>query len=114
MKTLLGVLAITGCLVAGGCVAVFEERVGPPPHAKAWGYRAQHSYYYYPAVEVYYSPERNIYFWYGAGGWEHGTLLPSTVVLSGSRVRIAVDSDTPYVHHGRVKVKYKPKRHKHD
>ena len=36
---------------------------GPPPHAPAHGYRAKHTYRYYPDASVYFDISRKIYFY---------------------------------------------------
>ncbi len=36
---------------------------GPPPHAPAHGYRAKHSYYYYPDAYVYFDIVKGVYYY---------------------------------------------------
>ncbi len=83
---------------------------GPPPHAPAYGRRAQHRYRYYPDSEVYYDDDRRVYFYLSGGSWRVSANLPGDIsVRLGTRsVEIDMDSDKPYTEHGSHKAKYPP------
>jgi hypothetical protein len=58
-----------GCRTLGGGVYIGShppdikaKKGGPPPHAKAHGYRAKHTYQYYPSASVYFDASRKVYF----------------------------------------------------
>jgi hypothetical protein len=73
------------------------KKTGPPPHAKAHGYRAKHTYRYYPAAKAYYDVERKSYFYLEGNNWRVGVSLPDDLnVRLGSYVTIGMDSDKPY------------------
>jgi hypothetical protein len=73
------------------------KNTGPPPHAKAHGYRAKHTYRYYPAANAYYDVERKSYFYLEGNNWQVGVSLPDNInVRLGSYVTIGMDSDKPY------------------
>jgi len=79
---------------------------GPPSHAPAHGYRAKHSYRYYPANEVYYDTGRRIYFYIEGGDWVADALLPYHLRVSlGDYERVELYADTPYEYHQRYKSK---------
>lgn len=72
----------------------------PPPWAPAHGWRAKHHYVYYPRAQVYYAPDRGLYFWYDGGRWQFGARLPSGVRLEiGQGVRVELDTERPYTQH---------------
>ena len=73
------------------------KKTGPPQHAKAHGYRAKHTYRYYPAANAYYDVERKSYFYLEGNNWRVGVSLPDNLnVKLGSYVTIGMDSDKPY------------------
>ena len=83
------------------------KKGGPPPHALAHGYRKKHKYTYYPEREVYYSGERNCYFWYRDGKWEFGAKLPGNISLkTSSSVSLELETDMPHKVHAEVVNKY--------
>lgn len=88
---------------------------GPPPHAPAHGYRAQHHYKYYPEKQVYFDTDRNLYFYLSNGRWISAISLPKPLRLNlGLAVSIDLDHDKPYLKHSVYKKKYPPgKKHKH-
>ncbi len=67
-----GVKCFLFCLVLGlllsaqSCTFVLSDsgygHGGPPAHAPAHGYRARHSYLYYPSSYVYFDITRKVYF----------------------------------------------------
>lgn len=93
-----------------GMAAASVALADPPPWAPAHGYRAkhQHRYVYYPNGEVYYAPERHLWFWLGGNGWQAGASLPlglrSYVRVGG--VTIELDATRPYVRHDYVERRY--------
>jgi hypothetical protein len=73
------------------------KKAGPPNHAKAHGYRAKHTYRYYPSANAYYDVERKAYFYLEGDNWRMGVCLPDTLSLRlGKYVTIEIDSDKPY------------------
>ena len=82
-----------------GCSFVLAKgkRTDPPAHAKAHGYRAKHTYRYYPSANAYYDAERKSYFYLEGNNWRVGVSLPDNLnVRLGSYVTIGMDSDKPY------------------
>ena len=82
-----------------GCSFVLAKgkKAGPPEHAKAHGYRAKHTYRYYPSANAYYDVERKSYFYLEGNNWRVGVSLPDNLnVRLGSYVTIGMDSDKPY------------------
>ena len=82
---------------------------GPPPWAPAHGYRAKHSYYYYPDSYVYFDVGRSLYFYYSGGGWQASVSLPSGIhIAAGEYVALEMDADRPYIYHSDVEKRYPP------
>jgi hypothetical protein len=82
-----------------GCSFVLAKgkKTGPPAHAKAHGYRAKHTYRYYPSANAYYDVERKSYFYLEGNNWRAGVSLPDNLnVRLGNYVTIGMDSDKPY------------------
>ncbi len=85
-------------------------------HDHEWSYRPvyqqeiirHHSYVYYPAQQVYFSPERNNWFWASQSGWQIGTRLPSylNVDLRFGGIPITLRSSRPYFEHVYVENNY--------
>lgn len=87
-----------------------SHRHGPPDHAPAHGYRAKHSYRYYPAKEVYYDTGRRIYFYIEGDAWVSDALLPYQLRINlGDYETVEMYSDTPYAYHQKHKYKKKHK-----
>lgn len=88
----------------------------PPPWAPAYGYRAkQHRYVYYPAYEVYYAPETQLWFWLDGGRWRVGASLPTGVVVAGvPGVSVVLGAERPYREHAYVVERYGGRRDRHD
>ena len=105
-------LACSGCAVQTGGVVVEEKakpKGGPPPHAPAHGYRAKHSYYYYPASYVYFDVKRKVYFYMEGSVWRTTVSLPERIrVKLGDYVTIDMDDDEPYREFETHKKKYPP------
>ncbi|MBE9536100.1 MAG: hypothetical protein IMF07_02870 [Proteobacteria bacterium] len=103
-------LLSTGCKTIDLGIRIGQhERVGPPPHAKAYGARAKHNYYYYPSSAVYFDPGRNMYFYLSGDKWQMSVSLPRSIEIElGSHVTLALETGTPYVYHDSHKKKYPP------
>jgi len=81
------------------CAAALAKgkKTGPPEHAKAHGYRAKHTYRYYPSANAYYDVERKAYFYLEWNNWRMGVSLPDSLSVSlGKYVTFEMDSDRPY------------------
>jgi hypothetical protein len=93
----------------------------PPPWAPAHGHRAkqerEYRYVYYPAQQVYYAPEQQVWFWMNGGNWQVGVNLPAQYQrYTTSGIQVTLASDRPYVEHAYVEEHYgRPWRanHKH-
>ena len=106
MALLLGfsACASTGIYIPGPMV-----QEGPPPHAPAHGYRAKHTYYYYPDAEVYFDVGRSVYFYMHGDNWRMTTALPGSLSLHlGDHVRLDMNTDKPYVDFHQHRKKYPP------
>jgi hypothetical protein len=86
-----------------------RRKGGPPPWAPAHGYRAKHQYRYWPGSQVYFAPERGLYFWLGEDGWQMGANLPGGLRLSGDTVTLDMDAARPYKWHREVVRRYPPR-----
>lgn len=86
------------------------KKTGPPSHAPAHGYRAKHSYCYYPNEQAYYDAERNLYFYLEKDGWTIGASLPSHIKLSSDYVTIELETDRPYEYYDEHVKKYPSKK----
>ena len=85
------------------------HKVGPPPHAPAHGYRAKHTYHYYPDNHVYFDTSRELYFYLDEGKWRASVSLPRHLHIHlGEHVTIQMDSDRPYTQYKAHKKKYPP------
>ena len=100
----------TGCAVyTGGVVVEEKHKSGPPPHAPGNGYRAKHSYYYYPASYVYFDVTRKVYFYMEESVWRTTVSLPDSIrVKLGDHVTIDMDADEPYWEFDSHKKRYPP------
>lgn len=73
------------------------KKGGPPPHAKAHGYRAKHTYRYYPSANAYYDVDKGTYFYLEGSNWRVGVSIPDRLNVSlGGYVTIGMDTDKPY------------------
>ncbi len=78
-------------------VAHGRQHHGPPAHAPAHGYRKKHKYHYYPNNNVYYDPDRKLYFYLDGNGWKTGANLPTSIRLNlGKSTSLELDTDLPY------------------
>ncbi|MEN3045034.1 MAG: hypothetical protein ABDH37_07475 [Candidatus Hydrothermales bacterium] len=94
-----------------GCVAVVEDRRGPPPHAEAHGYRAKYLFWYYPSLEIYYDVKREIYIINKEGEWVEIKTKPKGIEVT-EYVIIETFDDKPWKKHSYYKKKYKVKKGK--
>ena len=93
---------------------VEPHKNGPPDHAPAHGYRARHSYHYYPASEVYFDAGSGVFFYLSGNDWQMSAKLPlSLKARLGDHVTIEMDSDKPYTEYKAHKAKYPPGQAKH-
>jgi hypothetical protein len=82
---------------------------GPPPWARAHGYRRKISYQYYPDHEVYYCPSRRQYVWFEHGEWRVGVALPPSITIDARHDRsyvVSLASDAPEDFHDEVRATY--------
>ena len=119
---------LSGCATpSGGSVSVGWEKPGshcesqepkvakkngPPPHAKAHGYRAKKSYRYYPNECTYYDSKRRLYFYLETDGWTIGASLPNHIKLSNNYVTVKLETDKPYEFYEEHSEKYPPQKMK--
>lgn len=76
------------------------------PRGNAYGLKKHNhiEYEYYPSVEVYFDPQRKLYFWHASAYWGVGKRLPSTYKLDHKDRRlVSLDTKLPYRQHDRVK-----------
>lgn len=117
-------MLIAAAAIALGMSTGMPAQADPPPWAPAHGHRAkqkehkerEYRYVYYPAQQVYYAPEKNVWFWMNGGNWSVGVNLPSRIQVSTSvgGVPIVLEADRPYVQHVYVEEHYgRPWREKH-
>jgi len=72
--------------------------------------KGRHRYDYYPDVQVYFDPARQLYFFMQANRWAARAALPPEIsVRIGSRVTLQLDSERPYEFHEEVR-RYYPYR----
>ena len=107
------IFSFSGCTTTGVGVHIGtqppDKKGGPPPHAKAHGYRAKHNYQYYPSARVYFDTHRKAYFYLEGDNWKMSVSLPQDIRLRlGNYVTIEMDTDKPYTHYKEHKSKYPP------
>ncbi len=103
----LGVMMLNACAITGGGVSVG----GPPSHAPAHGYRAHHTYHYYPNAFVYFDAANQVYFYLEGGIWRTTVVLPEVYkvkIVDVDYVIVDLDDDKPYKHFEEHKKKYPP------
>lgn len=86
------------------------KKSGPPSHAPAHGYKAKHTYRYYPNECTYYDPDRNVYFYIEKDGWTIGASLPNHIRLSNDYVTVKLETDRPYEYYDEHTEKYPPQK----
>lgn len=85
----------------------------PPPVVVRPAPVVTYSYMYYPDCQVYYAPERRVYYWQDGPQWAWGPVLPPAFIL-GPSVSIRMDSDRPYIRHRYYVEHYPPRWHRSD
>jgi hypothetical protein len=104
--------SLSACSSTGAGVYVGAQpapKAGPPPHAPAHGYRAKHTYHYYPDAYVYFDIVTGVYYYPEGGTWKVSASLPAGLsVQIGSYVTIESDSDRPYTEFETHKKNYPP------
>jgi hypothetical protein len=89
------------------------HRPSPPAHAPAYGYRAPHRYRYYPKEQVYFDPDRRVYFYQKGSRWRMSSSLPAHLQVGHSPfVTVESKQDKPYLEFKNHKAKY-PKNRVH-
>ncbi len=100
------------CSASGRAVIASDDLKignGPPSHAPAHGYRAKHTYRYYPNVQVYFDVSERVYFYQEGDRWCVSASLPDHIEMKlGDHLIIAMDSEIPYTHVADHKHKYPP------
>lgn len=118
---------LLAALIIIGVGADMPAQADPPPWAPAHGRRAkeehevrvvrEYRYMYYPAQQVYYAPEQQMWFWMNGGNWQFGVNLPQQYArysYATGGVSVMLHSDRPYVEHRYVEQNYgRPWREKH-
>lgn len=105
---------LNGCVTIGstaksGYPQPQMSKNGPPDHAPAYGYRAKHSYRYYPDCSVYFDIDRSVYFYLQGDSWRVSVELPDHLRIGlGGYVVVEMDTDRPYLHHQDHMKKYPP------
>ena len=111
MRFFITLLVLLALLTLPGC-GLKIARVNTPVAAKktppgnAYGHNKHNhiEYEYYPSVEVFFDPQRKLYFWHAAAYWGVGKRLPSTYKLDHKeRELVSLDTKLPYRQHDRVK-----------
>ncbi len=101
---LIFILAAGGALGFVGCyVDRPHEVVSGPPIGPSY------SYEYYPDAEVYYQPQRQVYYWSEGGSWRSGPRAPQNIVLR-THVTVNLNSREPYRQHNEVRARYPQQR----
>jgi hypothetical protein len=91
-----------------------NRKGGPPPHAPAHGYRAKHTYQYYPQSGIYFDVHRKMYFYLEGDRWQVSVSLPDRLrVRLGEHVTLKMETDRPYIKYDEHKRKYPPGQMKH-
>ncbi|MCH7572204.1 MAG: hypothetical protein IH891_04750 [Planctomycetes bacterium] len=102
---LLALLTLPGCglKIARVHTPVAAKKV-PPGNAYGLKKHNHIEYDYYPSAEVYFDPQRKLYFWHAAAYWGVGKRLPSTYKLDHTERRLVpLDTKLPYRRHDRVR-----------
>lgn len=108
--------ALIAASLVSMCAPAFAD---PPPWAPAHGHRAkqaqEYRYVYYPAQQVYYSPQEQVWFWMNGSNWNFGVNLPAQFRIGASSgVSVVLGSSKPFVEHRYVEERYgRPWREKH-
>ena len=101
---LLALLTLPGCgLRITGTHTPVAVKKAPPGNAYGLKKHNHIEYDFYPSAEVYFDPQRKLYFWHAAAYWGVGKRLPSTYKLDHKERRlVSLDTKLPYRQHDRV------------
>ena len=104
LLVLLALLAVPGCgLKIARVHTPVAVKKAPPGNAYGLKKNKQFQYEYYPSVEVYFDPQRKLYFWHAKAYWGVGKRLPSTYRLDRKeRTLVSLDTKLPYREHEKV------------
>jgi hypothetical protein len=72
--------------------------------------KGRHHYVYYSDKDIYYAPERKLYYWIEDGHWKSGPNLPSedeNYIVRAKGIDIDLDTDRPYERNDYVESHYK-------
>lgn len=104
-------VVLVAAMAAGATTPAWAD---PPPWAPAHGYRAKHSYVYYPQHRIYYEPESRVWFWFGDGRWQVGVELPVYYrQYTYGGVSVELDTDHPYEYDSKLYETYGGRGGKH-
>lgn len=109
-------------LLLATCAGILTLPVlaAPPEWAPAHGQREkegrEYRYVYYPAQQIYYSTEQQIWFWINGSSWSLGVNLPAHFRAQiGSGLAVILPTPRPYAEHAYVEQRYgRPWRARHD
>lgn len=75
----------------------------------------ERTYVYYPEHEMYFAPDRNVWYWMDDGRWSEGAVLPAYYQqYTRNGVRIMLAEERPFVQHTYVVRQYGGGRHPDD
>ncbi|MBN1627293.1 MAG: hypothetical protein JW944_12290 [Deltaproteobacteria bacterium] len=102
-----------GNTTPGSGQAPSYEDEGPPPWAPAHGYRAKHTYRYYPYHGIYFEKKTGVYFYLSDGEWHASVSLPSYIRITlNDFVTLDMNTERPYEYHSDVIKRYPPGQQK--
>ncbi len=105
--TISGIALLTGA-VSVGLSACSNDYRGTTVVQSASYY--PYDYYYYPNTSVYFHVSTGYYHYYDGRNWIKVRSLPPRYKLDSSyRVRLKINSDTPYVNHNDHRTRYTPR-----
>ncbi len=98
LLSLVSIPAIAGCSSYLDYEPGSETSGGPetPPWEQTRQGGEEQHYYYYPQVKIYFSLEREVYYYFYEGQWQIASQLPANVELRGRRVRLNMFGEEPY------------------
>ena len=109
LKLLIFLLMTILIIYVNGITLAKGKKGAPPKHAKAHGYRAKHTYQYYPEAKAYYDASRGSYFYLEGESWRVSVSLPDSLkVRLESSVTVEMDSDEPYTEFAEHSRQYPP------
>ncbi len=96
-----------GCSHQKTSMASFDDSAKAPSSSTST--KDTYIYHYYPQSQVYFCPERNLYFWPAKESWTMGQELPSKFVIDpDSRVVIPLSTDLPFRVHASIVSMFPP------